>query len=125
MDQYILALDQGTTSCRALIFDKNGSIVATAQKEFTQIFPKPGWVEHDAQEIWSTQVGMAAEAVSKKGLKANQIAAIGITNQRETVIIWDKNTGAPIYNAIVWQDKRTAAYCDRLKADGKGPLFRE
>ena len=125
MDQYILALDQGTTSCRALVFDKNGSIVATAQKEFTQIFPKPGWVEHDAQEIWSTQVGMAAEAVSKKGLKANQIAAIGITNQRETVVIWDKNTGAPVYNAIVWQDKRTASYCDSLKADGKGPLFRE
>ena len=125
MDQYILALDQGTTSCRALVFDKNGTIVATAQKEFTQIFPKPGWVEHDAQEIWSTQVGMAAEAVSKKGLKANQIAAIGITNQRETVVVWDKNTGAPVYNAIVWQDKRTASFCDSLKADGLGPLFRE
>ena len=125
MDQYILALDQGTTSCRALVFDKNGSIVATAQKEFTQIFPEPGWVEHNAQEIWSTQVGMAAEAVSNKGLKASQIAAIGITNQRETVVVWDKNTGAPIYNAIVWQDKRTASYCDSLKADGKGPLIRE
>ena len=125
MDQYILALDQGTTSCRALVFDKTGSIVSTAQKEFTQIFPKPGWVEHDAQEIWSTQLGMAAEAVSKKGLNGNNIAAIGITNQRETVVVWDKHTGIPVYNAIVWQDKRTAAFCDSLKADGKGPLFRE
>lgn len=125
MDQYILALDQGTTSCRALVFDKNGSIVTTAQKEFTQIFPEPGWVEHDAQEIWSTQVGMAAEAVTKKGIKAEQIAAIGITNQRETVVVWDKNTGIPVYNAIVWQDKRTAAFCDSLKAEGKGPLIRQ
>ena len=125
MDQYILALDQGTTSCRALVFDKNGTIVSTAQKEFTQHFPQPGWVEHDAMEIWSTQLGMAAEAVAKMGLKAGQMAAIGITNQRETVVVWDKNTGIPVYNAIVWQDKRTADYCDSLKNDGKGPEIRE
>ena len=125
MDQYILALDQGTTSCRAIVFDKNGSIISTAQREFTQIFPNPGWVEHDALEIWSTQLGMAAEAISKKGLDASQIAAIGITNQRETVVVWDKNTGIPVQNAIVWQDKRTAKYCDQLKSEGKGPLIRE
>ena len=91
MNQYILALDQGTTSSRAVIFDQKGTIVSVAQKEFTQIFPKPGWVEHDPDEIWSTQAGMAAEAVSKKGLKAEQLAAIGITNQRETVVVWDRN----------------------------------
>ncbi len=125
MDQYILALDQGTTSCRALVFDQKGTIVSTAQKEFTQYFPQPGWVEHDAMEIWSTQLGMAAEAVAKKGLKAGQMAAIGITNQRETVVVWDKNTGVPVHNAIVWQDKRTAAYCDSLKKDGRGPEIRE
>ena len=125
MDQYIIALDQGTTSCRALVFDRKGSIVSTAQKEFTQYFPQPGWVEHDAMEIWSTQVGMAAETVTKAGLVANQIAAIGITNQRETIILWDKITGKPIYNAIVWQDKRTADYCDQLKREGKGPMIRE
>ncbi len=125
MDQYILALDQGTTSCRALIFDKAGSIISTAQKEFTQFFPQPGWVEHDALEIWSTQVGMAAEAVSKKGMEAKQIASIGITNQRETVVVWDRHTGIPVYNAIVWQDKRTADYCDQLKAEGRSPMIRE
>lgn len=125
MSQYILALDQGTTSCRAVLFDKSGTIVSTAQKEFTQHFPKPGWVEHDALEIWSTQAGMAAEAVTKKGLEGHQIAAIGITNQRETVVLWDKNTGKPIYNAIVWQDKRTADYCDSLKAAGKAQLINE
>ena len=125
MDQFILALDQGTTSCRALVFDKKGAIISTAQREFTQIFPHPGWVEHDALEIWSTQLGMAAEAVTKKGLSTKQISAIGITNQRETVVVWDKNTGIPVYNAIVWQDKRTADYCDQLRAEGKGPLIRE
>lgn len=125
MDQYIIALDQGTTSCRALVFDSKGTIVSSAQKEFTQYFPKPGWVEHDALEIWSTQVGMAAEAVTKTGLVANQIAAIGITNQRETVVLWDKKTGKPIYNAIVWQDKRTADYCDQLKSEGKKQMIRE
>jgi len=125
MNQYILALDQGTTSSRAVVFDKKGTIISVAQKEFTQIFPKPGWVEHDPDEIWSTQAGMAAEAVSKKGLKASQLAAIGITNQRETVVVWDKHTGEPVYNAIVWQDKRTADYCDELKKEGKSNLIRE
>lgn len=125
MNQYILALDQGTTSSRAVVFDKKGTIISIAQKEFTQIFPKPGWVEHDPDEIWSTQTGVAAEAVSKKGLKASQLAAIGITNQRETVVVWDKNTGEAVYNAIVWQDKRTADYCDQLKKEGKSAMVRE
>ena len=125
MDQYILALDQGTTSSRAVVVDKKGTIVAVAQKEFTQIFPQPGWVEHDPKEIWATQAGMAAEAVSQKGLKAEQIAAIGITNQRETVVVWNKTTGEPVYNAIVWQDKRTADYCDELKDQGKSAMIRE
>ncbi len=125
MDQYILALDQGTTSSRAVVFDKKGAIVSVAQKEFTQIFPKPGWVEHDATEIWSTQAGMAAEAISKKGLEGAQIAAIGITNQRETAVVWDRKTGEPIYNAIVWQDKRTSDYCETLKAAGKSEMIRE
>ncbi len=125
MQTYILAFDQGTTSCRALIFDKKGTIISTSQKEFTQYFPKPGWVEHDAMEIWSTQVAMAAETVTKKGLEATNIAAIGITNQRETVVVWDKKTGKPVYNAIVWQDKRTADYCDLLKSEGKSGWIRE
>jgi glycerol kinase len=125
MSQYILALDQGTTSSRAVVFDKKGSIVSVAQKEFTQIFPKPGWVEHDATEIWSTQAGMAAEAITKKGLDSTQIAAIGITNQRETAVVWDRKTGEPVYNAIVWQDKRTADFCDELKKAGKSALIRE
>jgi len=118
MNQYILSFDQGTTSSRAIIFNKTGSIIASAQKEFTQIFPQPGWVEHDANEIWSTQIGVAAEAISKAGLGVKEIAAIGITNQRETTVVWDKTTGIPIYNAIVWQDRRTADYCDSLKAEG-------
>lgn len=125
MNQYILALDQGTTSSRAVVFDQKGTIISVAQKEFTQIFPQPGWVEHDPSEIWATQAGMAAEAVSKKGLKGEQMAAIGITNQRETVVVWDRNTGEPIYNAIVWQDKRTADYCDELKSQGKSQMIRE
>ena len=116
MPNYILALDQGTTSSRAIIFDHNGAIITTAQKEFTQIFPQPGWVEHDPMEIWSTQLGVAAEAISKAGLTPSDIAAIGITNQRETTVVWDRNTGKPIYNAIVWQDRRTAAFCDELKS---------
>src|SRR6185369_11097910 len=107
MQQFILAFDQGTTSSRAIIFDQKGSIVSVAQKEFTQFFPQPGWVEHDAKEIWSTQFGVAAEALSKAGLSAENIAAIGITNQRETTVVWDRNTGMPVYNAIVWQDRRT------------------
>jgi glycerol kinase len=117
MLQYILSFDQGTTSSRSIIFDHNGNIVSVAQKEFTQIFPQPGWVEHDALEIWSTQLGTAAEAITKAGLTINNIAAIGITNQRETTVVWDKETGKPLYNAIVWQDRRTAAYCDSLKTD--------
>ncbi len=125
MSEYILAFDQGTTSSRAVVFDKKGTIIAVAQREFTQIFPKPGWVEHDPNEIWATQAGVAAEAVSKKGLKGSQMAAIGITNQRETVVVWDKNTGEPVYNAIVWQDKRTADYCDQLKGQGKSEMIRE
>ncbi|SFN79523.1 glycerol kinase [Chitinophaga sp. YR627] len=123
--RYILALDQGTTSSRAIIFDKAGSIVAIAQKEFRQIFPSPGWVEHDANEIWSSQLGVAAEAVAKAGLRGTDIAAIGITNQRETTVVWDRHTGKPIHNAIVWQDRRTAAYCDQLKAAGHEQLIRE
>ena len=115
MSKFILALDQGTTSSRAIIFNHAGEIIATAQKEFTQIFPQPGWVEHDPVEIWSTQLGVAAEAISKASLTPNDIAAIGITNQRETTVVWERNTGKPIYNAIVWQDRRTAAFCDELK----------
>lgn len=123
MPDYILSLDQGTTSSRAIVFDKKGSIVATAQKEFTQIFPQPGWVEHDANEIWSTQLGVATEAVLKAGLNITDIAAIGITNQRETTVVWDRDTHLPIYNAIVWQDRRTADYCDSLKKDGHAPTI--
>ena len=117
-DQYILALDQGTTSSRAMLFDRKGNIVSVAQKEFRQIYPQPGWVEHDPQEIWSTQAGVAAEAVTRAGVNGTSIAAIGITNQRETTIVWDRETGQPIYNAIVWQDRRTADLCDQLKAQG-------
>ncbi len=125
MEKFILALDQGTTSCRAVIFNRQGSIIASAQKEFQQYFPKPGWVEHDPDEIWSTQAGMAAEAVTRSGLDASAIAGIGITNQRETVVVWDRVTGKPVYRAIVWQDKRTAEFCDELKSDGKEPLIRK
>jgi|TARA_B110000967_G_scaffold168792_1_gene177917 glycerol kinase len=125
MEKYILALDQGTTSSRAIVFDKKGNIVSVAQKEFTQYFPKPGWVEHDPNEIWSTQNGVAAEAISNKGFNAENIASIGITNQRETVVVWDRNTGQPVYNAIVWQDKRTADFCDDLKEQGKSNFIRK
>lgn len=125
MANYILALDQGTTSSRAIVFNKQGNIISVAQKEFTQYFPKPGWVEHDPVEIWSTQTGVAAEVIAKKGLNVENIAAIGITNQRETVVVWDKNTGKPIYNAIVWQDKRTSDYCDELKKQGKNELVKQ
>ena len=123
--KYILALDQGTTSSRAIIFDHAGSIKAVAQKEFPQIFPQPGWVEHDANEIWGTQAGVAAQALAEAGLTAGDIAAIGITNQRETTVVWDRRTGKPICNAIVWQDRRTAGMCDRLKARGLEPLIRK
>lgn len=125
MEKYILALDQGTTSSRAIVFNKMGNIISVAQKEFTQYFPKPGWVEHDPDEIWSTQAGVATEAITKKGLDVKNIAAIGITNQRETVVVWDKKTGKPVYNAIVWQDKRTAAYCDELKKAGHTDLIKQ
>ncbi|MFZ1749548.1 MAG: glycerol kinase GlpK [Saprospiraceae bacterium] len=125
MDKYILALDQGTTSSRAIIFDRSGQIVSMAQKEFTQYFPQSGWVEHDANEIWSTQIGVAAEAVTKAGISISQVAAIGITNQRETTVIWDRNTGQPIHHAIVWQDRRTASFCDQLKAEGKAELIQQ
>jgi glycerol kinase len=125
MEKFILALDQGTTSSRAMLFDKDGTIVSKAQKEFRQIYPKAGWVEHDAQEIWSTQAGVAAEAVAQAGLNGNAIAGIGITNQRETTVIWDRESGKPIYNAIVWQDRRTSEYCDELRADGKTSMIQE
>ena len=114
--KYILALDQGTTSSRAIVFDHAGSIVSVAQREFRQIFPKPGWVEHDPRDIWSTQAGVAAEAVHKANVAATDVAAIGITNQRETTVVWDRASGEPVCNAIVWQDRRTAAICDRLRA---------
>lgn len=125
MEKYILALDQGTTSSRSVVFDKKGNIVSVSQKEFTQYFPKPGWVEHDPLEIWSSQVSTAAEATTKKGIYGADIAAIGITNQRETVVVWDRNTGKPVYNAIVWQDKRTSNYCDELKHQGKSQMIRK
>jgi glycerol kinase len=118
MNKFILSLDQGTTSSRAIVFDHNGIPVATSQKEFTQIFPRPGWVEHDPEEIWSTQAGVALEAITKAGIESNGIAAIGITNQRETTVVWDRSTGKPVYNAIVWQDRRTAEFCDQMKKDG-------
>lgn len=118
METFILALDQGTTSSRAILFDQSGSIRASAQKEFRQFYPQPGWVEHDPMEIWSSQAGVAAEAVTKAGINGKSLAAIGITNQRETTIVWDRESGKPIYNAIVWQDRRTAEYCDQLRADG-------
>src|SRR3569833_271360 len=124
MSQFILALDQGTTSSRAIIFDHNGQIQSVAQKEFTQIFPQPGWVEHDPNEIWSTQAGVAAEAVAKMGLSGKNIKAIGITNQRETTIVWNRETGQPVYNAIVWQDRRTSSYCDNLKSKGYTDIIR-
>lgn len=123
-NKFILALDQGTTSSRAVLFDHAGNIVSVAQKEFHQIYPQPGWVEHDPQEIWATQAGVAAEAVTKIGLNGNAIAAIGITNQRETTIVWERKTGRPIYNAIVWQDHRTAHVCDQLKAQGLEKIVR-
>ena len=122
---FILALDQGTTSSRAIVFDHAGAIKASAQKEFRQIFPQPGWVEHDPNEIWETQVGVAAEAITRAGIGARDIAAIGITNQRETTVVWDRRTGKPVHNAIVWQDRRTAAACDELKKLGREALFSE
>jgi len=123
--QAILALDQGTTSSRAILFDHGGHIVKVAQKEFRQIYPKAGWVEHDPQEIWESQRGVAGEAVKAAGISAKEIAAIGITNQRETTVVWDRKTGQPIYNAIVWQDRRTAEFCDQLKSQGHEQLVQQ
>ena len=125
MKNYILSLDQGTTSSRAIIFDKNQNIVAMSQKEFTQIYPQEGWVEHDAMEIFSSQYSVMMEVIAKSGISPNEIAAIGITNQRETTVLWDKNTGKPVYNAIVWQCRRTAGICQKLTADGWGDYIKE
>jgi len=125
MSEFILSLDQGTTSSRAIIFDHFGQPVATAQKEFTQIYPNPGWVEHNPEEIWSTQAGVAGEVLAMTGLKGSDIAGIGITNQRETTIVWERKTGKPIYNAIVWQDRRTADFCDKLKGLGTDKVILE
>ncbi len=121
---YVLALDQGTTSSRAIVFDEQGRIVSVAQKELEQIFPRPGWVEHDPGEIWSTQAGVAAEALGRTPGRSPEVAAVGITNQRETTVVWDRRTGEPVHNAIVWQDRRTAPLCDRLRADGLEETFR-
>ena len=123
--KYILSLDQGTSSSRAIVFDERGEIKAVCQQEFRQLFPRPGWVEHDPQEIWSSQASVVAGAITSIGINGLDIAGIGITNQRETTIVWDRETGAPVYNAIVWQDRRTSAYCDELKAAGKVDFVRE
>lgn len=123
--KYILALDQGTTSSRTLVFDRSGNIRSTAQREFPQIFPRPGWVEHDPHQIWSSQAGTVAEAITAFGINGLDIAGIGITNQRETTIVWDKETEEPVYNGIVWQDRRTAEYCDQLRNEGKVDMIRE
>jgi glycerol kinase len=125
MSKYLLALDQGTTSCRALVVGDSGNVVTVAQREFTQIFPQSGWVEHDANEIWATQLGVAADAMASANVLPRDIAAIGITNQRETAIIWDRKTGEPIFHAIVWQDRRTAALCDQMRADRLEPLVQQ
>jgi glycerol kinase len=120
---FVLALDQGTTSSRAIVFDEAGSIRAAAQQEFRQIFPQPGWVEHDPTEIWATQSGVMHEAIAKAGIGAGDVAALGITNQRETTVVWERATGRPIANAIVWQDRRTAPMCDELRTAGKAETF--
>ncbi|HCP95936.1 MAG TPA: glycerol kinase, partial [Anaerovibrio sp.] len=122
--KYVMALDAGTTSNRAIIFDENSKIVGVSQKEFTQIFPQPGWVEHDADEIWSTMTTVMKEALEESGLSANDISAIGITNQRETTVVWDKNTGRPVYNAIVWQSRQTASIAEDLKKKGLTEEFK-
>ncbi len=123
--KYLLSLDQGTTSSRAILFDHSGKIISSAQKEFRQIFPKPGWVEHDPEEIWSSQSSVTAEVIAKAGVRSEEISSIGITNQRETVIVWDRETGKPVCNAIVWQDRRTADYCGRLIQEGKQEMVRQ
>ena len=125
MSKYIMAMDAGTTSNRCILFNKKGQVCSVAQREFTQYFPHPGWVEHDADEIWACQLGVAVEAMNKIGASAEDIAAIGITNQRETAIVWDRKTGEPVYNAIVWQCRRTSEYCDSLKEKGLTEKFRQ
>jgi glycerol kinase len=125
MKEFILSLDQGTTSSRAIIFDHDGHPEAVARKEFTQYYPKPGWVEHDPEEIWSAQAGVSLEVMAKAGLKSSDIAAIGITNQRETTVVWNRKTGKPVYNAIVWQDRRTADFCDLLNSEGRSRMILE
>ncbi|KIC93992.1 glycerol kinase GlpK [Flavihumibacter solisilvae] len=124
MSKYVLALDQGTTSSRAILFDRKGQIIRQAQKEFTQHYPQPGWVEHDPEEIWSSQFAVLAEVLAKAGITTGDVAGIGITNQRETTVVWDRKTSRPVYNAIVWQDRRTAAYCDQLRAEGYETMIR-
>ncbi len=124
-DSYILSLDQGTTSSRSIVFNHRGDILSVAQKEFAQIYPFPGWVEHDAEEIWSSQISTIGEAVAKAGITIRQIAGIGITNQRETTVLWDRASGKPVYNAIVWQDRRTADDCDALVNAGHAGMIRD
>ena len=121
MSKYLLALDQGTSSSRSIVFDAQGRIVAMAQREFRQIYPQPGWVEHDPREIWATQLATAQEALAKAKLKAGDVASIGITNQRETTVVWNRRTGEPVYNAIVWQDRRAEPLCSELRGAGLGP----
>ncbi|MBL9084042.1 MAG: glycerol kinase, partial [Planctomycetales bacterium] len=123
--RYVLALDQGTTSSRSIVFDRSGLVVASAQQEFRQILPSPGHVEHDPEDIWNSQLQTACEALKKANVESSQVAAIGITNQRETTILWERSTGRPVGNAIVWQSRISAPICERLKADGLEPLFRE
>src|SRR6476646_11923681 len=123
--KYLLSLDQGTTSSRALVIDYSGKVIAVAQKEFTQFFPQPGWVEHDANEIWASQIGVAADAIGRAAISHKEIAAIGITNQRETAVVWDRHSGEPVGHAIVWQDRRTAPICDQMRADGLVPLVQK
>ena len=123
--QYVLALDQGTTSSRALLFDQEGTIRSVAQQEFDQIFPQPGWVEHNPEQIVSSQIAVALEALAKAGARPSDVAAIGIANQRETTIVWNRETGEPVYNAIVWQDRRTADFCERLRSEGHSPLIQQ
>jgi glycerol kinase len=123
--KYLLALDQGTTSSRALVIDYSGKVIAVAQKEFTQFFPQPGWVEHDVEEIWASQIGVAADALARAEISHKDIAAIGITNQRETAVVWDRKSGEPVGHAIVWQDRRTAPICDQMRADGLVPLVQK
>ena len=123
--KYVLALDQGTTSSRALLFDEDGSIRAVAQQEFDQVFPRPGWVEHNPEQIAFSQISVALQALTEAGIGPSDVAAVGITNQRETAIVWNRETGQPIHNAIVWQDRRTADFCEKLRKDGHAPLIQQ